>query len=387
MNGYNFTENLRRALSAAREHAGRLRHEFVGPEHVLLGLLSRRNSVAGDVLTRLGIDATELQQAVEAIVKPGTNTRQTPDLPYTSRAKKILELAMTAAREGGQSYVGTEHVLLGVLREENGIGAQVLAQAGVTVEAVAAVLPEILGQPSRPEEVDVAGYEPPAVDHHYEVHTYEVTDAPRASGRMPAVLLLLGFIALAASRINAYESGTWLLEVFPIFLAVPLLIATRKRFPLTPLVYGLIFIHALILMLGGHYTYARVPLGFWMQDAFHFARNHYDRIGHFAQGFVLAIIAREILVRKSPLHPGKWLFVLVTCVCLSVSVGYEFIEWAAAIMGGSSVESFLGTQGDVWDTQWDMFMTLLGAVTAQLLLSRVHDRQLVQVRARQLRRP
>ena len=192
-------------------------------------------------------------------------------------------------------------------------------------------------------------------------------------------LLLVGALCLALSRVGAVEPGTWLLEVFPIFVAVPLLLATARRFPLTPLAYRLIFLHALILMLGGHYTYAKVPLGFWAQDAFHLARNHYDRLGHFAQGFVPAIVAREILLRCSPLVRGKWLFFLVTCVCLSVSACYELVEWAAALLGGSSAESFLGTQGDVWDTQWDMFMALLGALAAQLLLARRHDRELASL--------
>jgi len=196
------------------------------------------------------------------------------------------------------------------------------------------------------------------------------------------VLLVVAAICLVLSRIGAVEPGTWLMEVFPIFVAVPVLIATARRFPLTPLVYRLIFLHALILMLGGHYTYARVPLGFWIQDALDLSRNHYDRIGHFAQGFVPAMIAREILLRRSPLKPGKWLFFIVTCICLAVSAGYEFIEWLAAILGGSSAESFLGTQGDVWDTQWDMFMALLGAITAQLLLSRIHDHQLARIASR-----
>jgi len=192
----------------------------------------------------------------------------------------------------------------------------------------------------------------------------------------PLILLVLTFIGLAISRIGAAEPGTWVLEVFPIFLAIPVLVATAKRFPLTPLAYRLLFLHALILMVGGHYTYAKVPLGFWVQDALHLGRNHYDRLGHFAQGFVPAIIAREILLRRSPLERGKWLFFLVTCVCLAVSASYELIEWLAALLGGSSADAFLGTQGDVWDTQWDMFMALVGAITSLLLLSRVHDRQL-----------
>jgi len=172
---------------------------------------------------------------------------------------------------------------------------------------------------------------------------------------------------------------TWILEVAPIFVAAPILVATRRRFPLTPLAYALIFVHAVILMAGGHYTYARVPLGFWMSDVFGFARNHYDRLGHFAQGFVPAIVAREILLRKTPLRAGGWLFFLVTCVCVSISACYELIEWWTAVATGAAATDFLGTQGDPWDTQWDMFFALLGAITAQLALSRLHDRQLARM--------
>lgn len=200
--------------------------------------------------------------------------------------------------------------------------------------------------------------------------------------REPGILLIVTLICLAVSRIGAAEPGTWVLEVFPIFIAIPILVATAKRFPLTPLAYRLLCVHALILMIGGHYTYAKVPLGFWVQDALHLARNHYDRLGHFAQGFVPAIVAREVLLRRSPLQRGKWLFFLVTCVCLAVSASYELIEWLAAILGGSSADAFLGTQGDVWDTQWDMFMALVGALSALLLLSRVHDRQLERLSTR-----
>ena len=195
----------------------------------------------------------------------------------------------------------------------------------------------------------------------------------------PLILLIATLVCLAISRIGAAEPGTWVLEVFPIFLAVPLLVATAKRFPLTPLAYRLLFVHALILMIGGHYTYAKVPLGFWVRDALHLGRNHYDRLGHFAQGFVPAIVAREVLLRRSPLQRGKWLFFLVTCVCLAISASYELIEWLAAILGGSSADAFLGTQGDVWDTQWDMFMALGGALTALVLLSRAHDLQLRRI--------
>jgi putative membrane protein len=192
-------------------------------------------------------------------------------------------------------------------------------------------------------------------------------------------LILLGAIALIISGINPADYTTWWLEVFPIFIAVPVLLATARRFPLTPLAYRLIFLHALILMVGGHYTYAKVPLGFWMEQLFGFTRNHYDRIGHFAQGFVPAIIAREILLRRSPLTPGKWLFTIVTALCLAISACYEFVEWFAAVLGGSSADAFLGTQGDVWVTQWDMLMAFIGAMTAQILLVRVQDKQLARL--------
>ncbi len=190
--------------------------------------------------------------------------------------------------------------------------------------------------------------------------------------------LLLGmtFVVLVLTGYKPFDLTTWFLEVFPVLVAIPLLALTRAGFPLTRLLYWLIFVHALILMVGGHYTYARVPLGFWMQDWFDLARNHYDRIGHIAQGFVPAMIAREILLRRSPLVRGKWLFFLVLCVCMFVSVFYEFIEWWVALIAeGASIE-FLGTQGDVWDTHWDMFLALCGAILAQVLLARVHDRQL-----------
>ena len=145
--------------------------------------------------------------------------------------------------------------------------------------------------------------------------------------REPLVLLVATGVALAVSAVRPRDTFTWFLEVAPVLIAVPVLVATHRRFPLTPLLYRLLFAHALILMLGGHYTYAEVPLGFWVRDAFGLARNHYDRLGHFAQGFVPAILAREILLRRSPLRPGKWLFFLVCCICLAVSACYEFVEW------------------------------------------------------------
>jgi len=197
----------------------------------------------------------------------------------------------------------------------------------------------------------------------------------------PVALLVLGSIALVFSGIRPYDRVTWLLEVAPILIGVPILLATCRRFRLTPLAYRLIFIHALILMLGGHYTYARVPLGFWVQDLFDLARNHYDRVGHLAQGFIPAILVREILVRTSPLKSGKWLFFMVVCVCLALSAFYEFIEWWAALLGGIAAQDFLGTQGDVWDTQWDMFLAFIGSILAQVFLSKVHDRESAELKA------
>ncbi len=194
--------------------------------------------------------------------------------------------------------------------------------------------------------------------------------------REPKALLALGALALVASGIEPHERGTWVLEVAPAVLAAAVLVPTYRRFPLTPLAYRLIFVHALILMLGGHYTYARVPLGSWVQDLLELSRNHYDRLGHCAQGFVRAVSAREVLVRTSPLRPGRWLSFLTVCVCVAASAVYEFIEWWAALIGGIAAESFLGTQGDVWDTQWDMFLALCGAATSLALLSRRHDREL-----------
>lgn len=189
-------------------------------------------------------------------------------------------------------------------------------------------------------------------------------------------LLAIGSAALVFSGVNPLDRLTWFLEVMPILVGVPLLLGTCARFQFTPLVYRLVFIHCLILMVGAHYTYAQVPMGFWVQDLLDLGRNHYDRLGHLAQGFIPAILVREMLIRKTPLVSGKWLFFLVTSVCLAISACYEFIEWWTALLGGESAEAFLGTQGDVWDTQWDMFLALLGAILGQLSLSRIHDREL-----------
>ena len=195
----------------------------------------------------------------------------------------------------------------------------------------------------------------------------------------PLTLLLLTLSCLVISGISPYDRTTWLLEVFPVMIGVPLLVVTSGRFPLTPVLYRLLFIHALILMVGGHFTYARVPLGVWMEHLFSFTRNNYDRIGHLAQGFIPAILAREILLRRTPLQRGGWLFFLVVSVCLAFSACYELFEWWSALVGGDSAADFLGTQGDQWDTQWDMFCALIGAVAAQLLLAPLHDRQLAEL--------
>jgi putative membrane protein len=199
--------------------------------------------------------------------------------------------------------------------------------------------------------------------------------------RLRTTLLLIFLVALAWSAVRPHDWFTWVLEVFPAVIGAVLLIATRKRFPLTPLLYVLLFIHAVILVVGGHYTYALVPFGFWMRDAFGFARNHYDRIGHFAQGFVPALVAREILLRFGVVRGRGWLFTIVVSICLAISAAYELLEWAVAEASGSKGDSFLGTQGDIWDTQKDMFLALLGAIAAQLLLGRLHDRQLASVDA------
>ena len=187
------------------------------------------------------------------------------------------------------------------------------------------------------------------------------------------LLLVSLLVALALSLIHPYDGFTWFLETLPVLLGMPLVLLTFHRFPLTPLLYRLLFIHALILIVGAHYTYARVPLGFWLQDWFDFSRNHYDRIGHIAQGFIPAILAREILLRRSPLVVGKWLFYIVTSICLAFSAFYEMLEWWTAIGAEKAAVDFLGTQGDGWDTQWDMFLALLGAMAAQLILARRHD--------------
>jgi putative membrane protein len=185
------------------------------------------------------------------------------------------------------------------------------------------------------------------------------------------------------SAIGPRERATWWLEVAPVLIGIPTLAATRRRFPLTPLAYILVWMHAIILLIGGHYTYAEVPMFNWLRDTLHLARNHYDRVGHFAQGFVPAILAREILTRTSSLRRGRWLFTLVCCVALSISALYELIEWWTALLTSPETgTAFLGTQGDAWDTQWDMFLALVGAVVAQISLGRYHGGQLDRLAAR-----
>jgi putative membrane protein len=195
---------------------------------------------------------------------------------------------------------------------------------------------------------------------------------------LTSLLACMG-VVFVWSAIRPHDYFTWFLEVFPVLVGLPLLMATYAKFPLTRLVYALILLHAIILLVGGHYTYAEMPLFSWLRDYYGLDRNYYDRLGHVAQGFVPAIIAREILLRTSPLKAGKWLFFIVVCICLAISAFYEFIEWWVALASGSDAVAFLATQGDVWDTQWDMFLALLGAISAQVFLAKIHDRQMVQL--------
>jgi putative membrane protein len=199
---------------------------------------------------------------------------------------------------------------------------------------------------------------------------------PRRPSAYELVLLGSMVVLLVWSGIHPHDRFTWWLEVAPIFLGVPALVWLYPRLRLTPLTYTLVWLHCLILMLGGHYTYAQVPLGFWMEQWLGFSRNHYDRIGHFAQGFIPAMLAREIFIRRSPLAGSRWLPFMVICFCLAFSAFYELVEFWTALAEGSAATDFLGTQGDPWDTQWDMMLALIGAIVSLLLLSRVQDRQL-----------
>jgi putative membrane protein len=191
--------------------------------------------------------------------------------------------------------------------------------------------------------------------------------------------VLLAWVVVAALTLSAWgprDRTTWFLETVWVLAGLPLLVLTRRRFPLTDLLYVLLAVHALVLIVGGHYTYAQVPLGDWVRDTFALDRNPYDRFGHLMQGFVPAVLVRELLSRTSPLRGSRWLAPLTVCACLAFSAVFEMLEWAAAVIGGQAADAFLATQGDVWDTQWDMFCALIGATVSVLVLSRLHDRQL-----------
>jgi len=193
-------------------------------------------------------------------------------------------------------------------------------------------------------------------------------------------ILLAAFVAvLVWSVIRPHDYFTWFLESFPALIGIVLVVALRKRFPLTPLLLVLLTLHAIILMVGGHYTYAEVPLGFWMRDLLHTTRNDYDRIGHFAQGFVPAIVAREVLIRRKVVRGRGWLYFIIVAICLAISAAYELLEWRVSIATGSKGDAFLGIQGDVWDTQEDMATALVAALIAPLLLGRWHDRQIASL--------
>ena len=195
---------------------------------------------------------------------------------------------------------------------------------------------------------------------------------------MTRLWLVVFTLVFVWSAINPADFLTWLLEVSPAVLALLVLVATRKVFPLTGLVYSLLLLHCIILMVGGHYTYAEVPAFDWIRDTFGHARNNYDKVAHFAQGFVPAMVAREVLLRFQVVNGRAWLYFLIACFCLAVSAFYELVEWLVAVIVGGPAEAFLGTQGYVWDTQSDMAFALAGAICALLLLGRVHDRQLQQ---------
>jgi len=202
---------------------------------------------------------------------------------------------------------------------------------------------------------------------------------------MKILALVVVLAALIVSGIHPHDRATWWMEVAPVLIIVPILIATYERFPLTGLLYALITVHALVLILGGAYTYARVPLGFWLQDWFMLERNPYDRIGHFMQGLVPALAAREILLRGGYVNGRRMAAFLSVCVALAVSAFYELVEWWAALALGEGADQFLGTQGDPWDTQWDMFCALLGASFGLTVLARLQDAQIRALNSRPVR--
>jgi putative membrane protein len=198
-----------------------------------------------------------------------------------------------------------------------------------------------------------------------------------SSGKYPLILLIITIAFCVWSGISVKDTRlTWILETFPFFIALPVMLFTYRRFPLTSLAYTLIAIHSMILMLGGHYSYAKVPLGFWMENWFGWTRNNYDKIGHFMQGFGPTIYVREIVARTSPLKPGKWLGFISVALPLAFSALYEIIEWLASLSNPADTEAFLGTQGYIWDTQTDMFFCLIGSVVALFLLTKLHNKYL-----------
>ena len=191
-----------------------------------------------------------------------------------------------------------------------------------------------------------------------------------------AIWIAIFVIVLAWSGVGPMDYLTWAMEVVPALVGAAVLWTTRDSFPLTSLTYVLILIHCIILMIGGHYTYAEVPLGNWVRELFDHSRNNYDKVGHFAQGFIPAIVAREVLIRLSVFNSKRWRDFFIVCLCLAISAFYELIEWWVAALSGEGADAFLGTQGYAWDTQSDMALALLGAILALLMLGRLHDRQL-----------
>lgn len=201
---------------------------------------------------------------------------------------------------------------------------------------------------------------------------------PRRPWLLAASVALLAVLAWTFAA--THDRLTWALETFPVWIALPLMATTQRRYPLTTLLYFFIFWHCVVLMVGGQYTYAKVPAGFWVQDALHLARNPYDRLGHLMQGFVPALLFREVLVRKGALRTGGWSVFVLLFMVLGLSAAYELLEWQTAVWTGTAADAFLGTQGDVWDTQWDMACAGLGAAASLALLSRLHDRQMLEFR-------
>lgn len=207
-----------------------------------------------------------------------------------------------------------------------------------------------------------------------QVETVAAGRRMKPTHRVPVVCLAAALVMLGGSLALSRDRFTWILETFPVLLGLPILVLTYRRFRFSDWMYAFLVLHTLILCTGGVYTYAEVPLGFWMQSWFGFARNHFDRIGHFAQGFIPAMVTRELLLRTSPLRRGRWLNFLTLATCLAVSALYELIEAAAAIGMGATADAFLGSQGDRWDAQYDMLFALMGAASYLAILTRAHDR-------------